>query len=95
MLIVSFLLMASPVFYAQVFWPSSEGYMTKARKQGIRRHCLYVYIQQGLIAICLFTILKLANITPTGWGWDRPIAIAAGQLAGLILLVPVFLISTR
>lgn len=87
--------MAAPVFYAQVFWPRTEGHMTKARKSTIKWHCLRRYIQEGIAAASVFSVLKLAGLTPSTWGWDRLAAIGIGHAAGILLLVPVFLMSTR
>ena len=69
--------------------------MTKVRRHIIRRHCAVKHFQQGFAAIAIFSMLKFAHLTPSSWGWDRLLAIAAGQLAGIALLLPVFFISTR
>ncbi|XP_067949663.1 uncharacterized protein [Watersipora subatra] len=95
MLIVSLILMAAPVFYAQISWPRLEGYMSKTRKQTIRLHCLRKHLELGMLPMAMFVFLKLANLTPDNWGWDRVLAMAAGQLAGFVLILPVFFISTR
>ena len=94
-LVVSLILMAGPVFYAQIFWPREEGYMTKTRKSTIKWHCVRSLFKQGCVAALIFTMLKLAHLTPESWGWERLLAIGAGQLLGYTLLLPVFLISTR
>lgn len=94
-LLISLILIASPVFYAQISWPKLEGYMTKSRKRIIKWHCLYTYTKEGLAAMCVFSILKLVNVLPESRGWYCLLAMAAGQMAGFALLLPTFLISTR
>lgn len=88
-------MIASPVFYAQISWPRLEGYMTKKRKNAIIKHCAYRYVQEGLLVMFAFAVMKLVQLTPAGWGWDCLLAMAAGQAAGLFLLLPVMLISTK
>jgi len=89
-------LITLPVFYAQIYWPREEGYLTKARKSLIKWHCVRSFTKQGLLAVFLFSMCKLAGVTPPTWGWDRLAAIAVGQIVyGIFLLLPIFLMSTR
>jgi len=83
------------VFYAQLFWPSREGYMTKSRKSNIKWYCAKAYITEGIVAMSLYAVVKMVKLTPDSWGWDRLISIAIGHTIGAMFLAPVFLMSTR
>lgn len=95
-MVIKLVLTLAPVQYAQIYWPREEGSLTKTRKWTIVAHCAKALAAEGAIITLVMIVLTVAHLLPDKWGWDRVLAVMGGHaLSSIILLLPIYLMSTK